>query len=41
MGSILLLLFLSLLNYYPEEENAECLLLKKNQKMFQIDMNSI
>ena len=36
---LLLLLFL-LLKYYPEEQNLECLLLKQNKKMFQIELNS-
>ena len=35
-GGMLLLL----LKHYPEERNVECLILKKNQKMFQIDLSS-
>ena len=40
VGGMLLLLLLLLLKYYPEEKNFECLLLKRKQKMFQIDPNS-
>ena len=36
----MLLLLLLLFKYYPEEKHVECLLLKWNEKMFQIDLNS-
>ena len=36
----MLLSLLLLLKYYPEEQNVECLLLKKKRKMFQIDFHS-
>ena len=37
---MLILLLLLLLKYYPEEKKFECSPLKKNKKMFQIDLNS-
>ena len=40
VGDMLLLLSLLLLKNYPQEKNVECLLLKKNEKKFQVDLNS-
>ena len=40
VGGMLLLLLLLILKYYPEEQNVECLLWNKNEKMFEIDLNS-
>ena len=40
VGDMLLLLLLLLLKCYPEEKTVECLLLKQNEKIFQIDLNS-
>ena len=40
MDRKLLLLLLLLLKYYPQEQNVECLLLKQNEKMLQIYLNS-
>ena len=40
VGEMLLQLLLFLLKYYTEETNVECLLLKQNEKTFQIILSS-
>ena len=40
LDCMLLLLLLLLLKYFPEEKNVKCFNFYKNEKMFQIDLNS-